>query len=495
MQRKLLFCCLTTSVLTLGTLVFAQENKLKPGTGQTDFTKSEPGEALPGGQATSRKSNDRNAYSHSSGNLPINREFDFKIGNGIFKKLWVSAPSSTQSSDGLGPLYNARACQRCHLKDGRGHPPSTDDPKDNAVSMLIRLSVPPNTDKEKKDLAAYLIKNVPDPVYGGQLQDFAIKGHLAEGDIHIDYSDVPVKLNGGTIITLRAPKYSIKNPGYGALSPNIQMSPRIANPMIGLGLLEAIKAKDILANADPDDKNSDGISGKPNWVMSIKHKKVMLGRFGWKAGQPSIAQQTAGAFAGDIGISTQLISDAHGDCTTSQKDCRSAPNGNSPKYQNVEAGKTMFDLVTFYSQNLAVPHRRGADDPQVLKGKELFYKSGCIACHQPKFVTGNLPGQTHLSNQLIWPYTDMLLHDMGSGLADNRPEGAANGQEWRTAPLWGIGLTKTVNGHTFFLHDGRARNLLEAILWHGGEAEAAKQKVIEMMDSDRRNLIKFIESL
>lgn len=496
LKLKILLSCLAASGLALISFASAQENNLRTETRFPDFSKIEPGEAFPGGKATSRKSNkNRNAFSHSPGNMPINKEFEFKIGNGIFKKLWTSAPASTRSSDGLGPLFNARACQRCHLKDGRGHPPAVGTRDGDAVSMLMRLSVPPRSDKEKQDLAKYLINNVPDPVYGGQLQDFAITGHVAEGQIHIVYKDVPVALNGGTIVTLRAPKYSITNPGYGPLSANIQMSPRIANQMIGLGLLEAITAKDILANADPDDSNDDGISGKPNRVWSIKHGRVTLGRFGWKAGQPSIAQQTAGAFNGDIGISTQLVPAPQGDCTTQQKDCLKAPNGNSVKQQNVEAGKTVFNLVTFYSKNLAVPRRRAPADPIVLKGKELFYKSGCIACHQPKFTTGTLPGQPHLSNQKIWPYTDMLLHDMGPGLADNRPEGAATGQEWRTAPLWGIGLTKIVNGHTLFLHDGRARNLLEAILWHGGEAEAAKQKVIKMMDNERSALIKFIESL
>lgn len=495
-KSKALFYCLATSGLILMSLANAQDKMSGTINKFPDFSKPEPGEAFPGGKATSRKSTkNRNAFSHSPGNMSINREFDFKIGNGIFKKLWVSAPASTHSSDGLGPLYNARACQRCHLKDGRGHPPNMNDPEHDAVSMLMRLSVPPRSDSEKQALAKYLINNVPDSIYGGQLQDFAITGHVAEGQIHIDYKDVPIALNGGKTVTLRAPTYSIKNPGYGPLSKNIQMSPRIANQMIGLGLLEAISAKDILANADPDDSNDDGISGKPNRVWSIKHKKVVLGRFGWKAGQPSIAQQTAGAFSGDIGISTQLVPVPHGDCSKQQKDCVQSPNGNTPKQQNVEAGKIVFDLVTFYSQNLAVPRRRAPGDALVLKGKKLFYTSGCIACHQPEFVTGKVTGQAHLSHQKIWPYTDMLLHDMGSGLADNRPEGAATGQEWRTAPLWGIGLTKIVNGHTFFLHDGRARNLLEAILWHGGEAEAAKQKVIEMKDSERSALIKFIESL
>jgi CxxC motif-containing protein (DUF1111 family) len=221
----------------------------------------------------------------------------------------------------------------------------------------------------------------------------------------------------------------------------------------------------------------------------------MLGRFGWKAGVPTIAQQAAEAFAGDIGLSTTMMPFPSGDCTEKEKDCLDAPNGNSPKYQNVEVGDELFDLVAFYSQNLAVPARRKPGGPEILKGKEIFYRIGCASCHKPKFMTGDVPGQPHLSHQLIWPYTDMLLHDMGEGLADNRPEGAATGSEWRTPPLWGIGLTEIVSGHTLLLHDGRARNVTEAILWHGGEAEAARDRFAELSKVDRDALLAFVNSL
>ena len=142
-----------------------------------------------------------------------------------------------------------------------------------------------------------------------------------------------------------------------------------------------------------------------------------------------------------------------------------------------------------------MPRRRNPGDPEVLAGKELFYDAGCATCHRPKFKTGTLPGQPHLSNQLIWPYTDLLLHDMGEGLADNRPEGVADGREWRTAPLWGIGLTPIVNGHSFYLHDGRARNLTEAILWHDGEARSARDAFVSLPKADRDRLIAFVKSL
>jgi CxxC motif-containing protein (DUF1111 family) len=210
---------------------------------------------------------------------------------------------------------------------------------------------------------------------------------------------------------------------------------------------------------------------------------------------PGIAQQASQAAAGDIGLSSTLMPFHSGDCTQMQRECLDAPNGDSPQYQNVELGDDLFKLVVFYSKNLAVPPRRKPDDPQVLKGKALFYAVGCAACHRPKFMTGEAPGQPHLSHQLIWPYTDMLLHDMGDGLADNRPDGEASGRDWRTAPLWGIGLTETVNGHTLFLHDGRARSIAEAILWHGGEAKTARDAFAKLPKADRDRLIAFVNSL
>ena len=462
----------------------------------TDFTKLEQGEQAPGGGATSRgTTSTANAFSLSSGNMDFKRELDFKIGNAIFRKTWISAPSSTDASDGLGPLFNSRACQNCHLKDGRGHPPFSADVPDDSGSMLVRLSVPAATEEEKDRIAAHSVNSIPDPTYGGQLQDRSIQGFTAEGKLNIDYAERPVTLADGEVVNLRVPSYALTDLAYGPASPGLMISPRVAPPMIGLGLLEAVPEEQILANADPDDANQDGISGKANRVWSREHDTVMLGRFGWKAGVPTIAQQAAEAFAGDIGLSTTMMPFPSGDCTEKQKSCLDAPNGNSPKYQNVEVGDELFKLVTFYSQNLAVPARRKPDDPEVLNGKELFYGIGCAGCHRPKFVTGDVPGQPHLSHQLIWPYTDMLLHDMGEGLADNRPEGAATGSEWRTPPLWGIGLTETVSGHTLFLHDGRARNLTDAILWHGGEADVARDKFAALSKADRDALLAFVSSL
>ncbi len=458
----------------------------------TDFSKAEPFEAMAAGAATSRKLVNHDAFSHSSANLTFRQERDFKLGNALFRKIWVSAPSSTQASDGLGPLFNSRACQHCHLKDGRGRPPFNAD--EAATSMFLRLSVPPRTEAERKALADKTLLSIPEPVYGGQLQNLSVPGVAPEGRMVIDYSDEPVTLADGSVVTLRAPAYRVADLHYGPMDPQVMLSPRVTPQMIGLGLVEQIHPADLLANADPDDRNDDGISGKPNMVRD-KAGKPVIGRFGWKASVPNIRMQAAGAFSGDIGISTPLAPAPWGDCTEAQQACRKAPDGVQERLGKSEAPDPVLDLVTFYAENLAVPARRDVDDPQVLQGKKLFYESRCVSCHVPKYVTRrDAPTPAHRF-QLIWPYSDFLLHDMGEGLADGRPVGDASGSEWRTAPLWGIGLTKTVSGHTFFLHDGRARSLLEAILWHGGEAQEARDAVIRMDKAERDALIRFLESL
>ncbi|WP_422365773.1 di-heme oxidoredictase family protein [Pelagibius sp.] len=461
-----------------------------------DFTRAEPFEALPGGAATSKKKTlDSNAFSQSSGNMSIERELDFKLGNALFRRLWVSSPASTKSADGLGPLFNARSCQRCHLKDGRGHAPAANWPDDSAVSMFLRLSIPPQSAAERADLDAHRLNVIPEPTYGGQLQDLAIQGHEAEGKMHIRYEEIPVTLADGTMVSLRKPTYSITHLGYGPLHPDVMVSPRVAPQMIGLGLLEAIEESDILAWADPEDADGDGISGRANRVWDKAAGAPVLGRFGLKAGEPNLLQQSTHAINGDIGLSAPLAPSPAGDCTPAQRRCIEAPDGNTAQHDGLEASAEMMRLITFYTRNLAVPPRRDLEDPAVLKGKQIFYEAGCIACHRPKYVTRRDSLGAEQSFQLIWPYSDLLLHDMGEGLADHRPEGRANGREWRTAPLWGIGLTETVNGHSQFLHDGRARNLLEAILWHGGEAEAAKNRVMTLTTEDREALLAFLRSL
>jgi CxxC motif-containing protein (DUF1111 family) len=457
----------------------------------TDFTRPEPFEANPAGAATVRATSTADAFSFPSANIPFEREMDFKLGNALFRKLWVAAPASTRASDGLGPLYNARACQDCHLKDGRGHPPET--PDDSRVSMFLRLSVPGGP--VPGNIADWIATS-PDPTYGGQLQDLAAPGHAAEGRMDITWTETPVTLADGTVVSLRAPTYAFADPAYGPPAADIMLSPRVAPQMIGLGLLEAIPAADILAREDPMDADGDGISGRAQIVPSVEFGVPMLGRFGLKAGASTVREQSAGAFSGDMGLSTPLHPDPWGDCTPAQTPCQTAPHGQEAGLRDgLEVDGESLDLVTFYSRNLGVPERRGVDSPQVLRGKEVFYSLNCTGCHTPKHVTHRLDGQPEQSFQLIWPYTDLLLHDMGPGLADGRPEGRASGSEWRTPPLWGIGLTAQVSGHSQFLHDGRARTLLEAILWHGGEAQAQRDAVVALSAEDRKALLAFLESL
>ncbi|MBX3598353.1 MAG: c-type cytochrome [Rhizobiaceae bacterium] len=457
-----------------------------------DFSRPENFELMQGGAGTSKKRPNQDAFSQSSANITFEEEATFKLGNGLFRKVWVSSPSSTQASDGLGPLFNARACQSCHLKDGRGHPP---EGASDSTSMFLRLAREAQTDDERRAQAEHRALNFPDPIYGAQLQDLAVPGLSGEGRMKITYEEMPVTLGDGTQLSLRKPTYSVEDPGYGALDKHTTLSPRVTPQMIGLGLVEQIHPADILANADPDDKNADGISGRPNLMRDHKTGELTLGRFGWKAQTPSIRQQSADAFAGDIGISTPDVPRSWGDCTEKQAPCLAMPVGVQERLGPVEAPDPVMDLVTFYSQHLAVPARRGLNKPNVLAGKKLFYESGCISCHTPKFVTRkDAPNKAH-SFQLIWPYSDFLLHDMGEGLADGQRVGEASGTEWRTPPLWGIGLTKRVNGHTFFLHDGRARNLPEAILWHGGEAQSARDAFANLSAADRQKLIDFLESL
>jgi CxxC motif-containing protein (DUF1111 family) len=338
-------------------------------------------------------------------------------------------------------------------------------------------------------------KVIPEPTYGGQLQDFAVPGIKAEGKMAISYADEPVTLGDGTVVTLRQPTYSVTDLAYGPMADDVMLSPRVAPPMIGLGLLEQVPAEDILAHADPDDRDGDGVSGKPNMVLDEVSGQRMLGRFGWKAGAAAIRAQSADAFAGDIGISTPLVMKPHGDCTAGEAECLAAPTGEQARLGASEAPDPVLDLVTFYSQNLGVPQRRDVGDPAVLRGKAAFYGAGCVACHTPKYVTSRKAPTPAHQFQLIWPYTDLLLHDMGEGLADNRPEGDADGYEWKTPPLWGIGLTETVSGHTEFLHDGRARNLTEAILWHGGEAQKSRDAFAAMPKAQREDLLAFLGSL
>lgn len=436
------------------------------------------------GGATTTFDKSVNAFSLPATNMSILRRDQFFIGNAFFTQPWVSAPSSTSARDGLGPLFNSNSCQGCHTKDGRGQPPQSI--ADTHFTSLVRLSIPPTT--ADHELVAKLVGVVPEPTYGDQLQPLAIQGLPAEGKPVVKYDTINGQFKDGTPYELLKPKLSITELNYGALHPSTLLSMRVAPVMVGMGLLEAIPETAILAFADPDDRNGDGISGRPNRVWDIKTQQTQLGRFGWKANQPTVEQQTAGAFHGDIGITSSLFPEQS--CSPTQKDCLAAPDGGKP-----EVSDEILSQVTFYASTLAVPARRQVTAPQVQVGQVIFNKSACASCHIPHYVTGNKAGFPELEHQSIQPFTDLLLHDMGEGLADDRPDFEVTGSEWRTPPLWGIGMVETVNGHTRFLHDGRARNLMEAILWHGGEAENSKQAVLALNATERAALLAFLNSL
>lgn len=445
------------------------------GAGCGEGSQIDKNEWLPGGDTTNRFLFGSNAFSRHADNITFEHELMFATGNSFFTSAWVQAPSSTTARDGVGPLFNARSCEGCHRSDGRGQPPDSDE---EFLGLLIRLS----TNGQGHHGAPE-----PDPNYGDQLQPFSILGVPAEANPELTYTEVSGMYEDGTTYTLLEPTYTIENLAYGPLSMNLRMSPRVAPQMIGLGLLEAISEERLEELEDPDDVDGDGVSGRINQVWDVENEAVVVGRFGWKAEQPTIKQQTAAAFLGDIGITTPLFT--NNECTAVQTDCLAAPAGGDP-----EIDEDKFSKVVVYSSLLAPPGRLDYDDPVVLEGKNLFQKIGCDACHTPSHTTG----ESHLeelAHQLIYPYTDMLLHDMGAELSDSRPSFAASGEEWRTPPLWGIGYLEEVNGHTRLLHDGRARGVAEAILWHGGEAAASQNAFKKLSRNDRDALVRFVESL
>lgn len=436
---------------------------------------AEEGEEYSGGTATVDNATEE-AFGFAIRSLSTEEATAFGVGNSFFRQSWVSAPSSTTARDGLGPFFNAISCAACHFKDGRGRPPLSDG--EMGKGLLMRISLP-GTDAFGAAIS--------DPIYGHQLQDNAIGGQIVKGTYTITYQSITETLADGTVVTLQKPTYNIGNLGYGPLASGHLISPRVANQVMGLGLLEAVNESTLLGFADENDANGDGISGRANYVHDVASNSTRMGRFGWKANQPDIKQQVAAAFVNDMGITSPIFPD---EICPPGVDCNAIPNGGSP-----EITEASFNKVVLYSQTLSVPIRRNYKEQNVLRGKQLFNDMNCVACHIPKMQTGNSHQIVGLRNQTIRPYTDMLLHDMGEGLSDNAPDFLATGREWRTQPLWGIGLINTVNKHTRLLHDGRARNVTEAILWHGGEAQASKDKFKQLTAKEREDLLAFINSL
>jgi len=417
------------------------------------------------------------AFAQPATNLDVQRRGQFFIGNAFFNSPWVVAPASAGARDGLGPLFNARSCDACHNNDGRGRPPEKAD--ERPVSLVIQFATPvPGANNEPGS----------DARYGSNLNPFAIGGVPAEGSVQIKHREIHGTFAAGEAYTLLAPEYVFTDLAYGDLAHDNQFSPRVAPAVFGMGLLEVIPEAQILERDDPEDQDGDGISGRPNHVWNHLLARPVIGRLGWKANQPDVAHQTAGAFSSEIGMTSSLRPDQN--CTEVQTGCLAAASGGSP-----EISDEIFNHIVEYQQMLGVPARRQLESSAVRHGARLFLDAGCESCHRATFTTGESPDRPWLSKQTIHPFSDLLLHDMGSGLADGRADFEATGSEWRTAPLWGIGLQQIVNGHTLLLHDGRARNVSEAILWHGGEAEKSQQAFLKMSKSDRAALLEFINSL
>lgn len=364
--------------------------------------------------------------------LSISEEgLDYIAGQAIFEKTWVSSPSSTQASDGLGPLYNARSCVQCHVDTGKGNPED---------SLVLRIN---------------------HPEFGKQIQPRAVPGLPAESQIAVSWREATQTLADGSSVTLRQPVFTLTD-----LEEGIPFSARIAPSLAGIGQLANIPYFDIISRADPSDRDNDGISGRPG-----------TGRFGWKGEIDSLAEQVALALSLDIGISTTLFPDPYADCTTLQQDCLRMSHGASQEHDDMELSiEAFYSLVNFVRQ-IPAPQT----PPSGMTGETVFNGLGCGTCHSGAFSTGTLN-----------PYSDLLLHDMGEDLADDMAN--ALSQEWRTPPLWGLS-TQAQASEQYYLHDGRARTLTEAIVWHGGEAEQAKQAFLALSAADREALINFLQSL
>lgn len=410
------------------------------------------------------------AFATPAENL-TSEEFDKHMDGDLqFEQTFVTAPAPVNS--GLGSIFNNSACISCHPRDGRAGFPKDMNARGG---LLLRTSITGVTSKGAP---------IPVPGFGTQIQNHAIYGYEPEASYVVRFEESTETLADGTKISLRKPIFSLTNT-YKEFPSQATLSARLASPVFGLGLLEAIPEADLLAKEDINDANGDGISGKANKVWDPSLEKEVVGRFGWKANVGTILVQSAAAYHDDMGITNYVFP---------EENCGDQDNCQDNSAGSPEVSDDILNTVAFYCRTLAVPAPRDIDDKTVIKGEQLFTQIDCAKCHTPKQRTGPTDISA-LSNQNFYPYTDLLLHDMGEGLADGRPDFLADGNEWRTRPLWGIGLTNLINGHTEFLHDGRARNITEAILWHGGEALASKDKFKALSTEDRDALLAFLNSL
>lgn len=417
------------------------------------------GDALPApGASWTRSRQPPNSLIAPAQHLNADARLAFYSGFSFFRSPWVAAPASTTARDGLGPLFNSHSCEGCHRNGGRGKS-LLDDP--HSLATVVRISVGDDDGRPR-----------PHPRYGHQFQTQATYAGGAEASISMQ----PVAAGA----SLRKPLLRVETPRAAERQTDWLLSARVAPPLIGLGLLESIAEDRLLANADAEDRDGDGISGRPHWRPSASGPR--LGRFGWKALHASVAAQTGAAFRDDIGITNPLFPSSV--CSALQADCRQQPDGNDAE-EGVEIPAKLFDLVVHFVAHIPPP-KAGPLTDAVRQGRRIFKQIGCGACHVPSHDTD--AGR-------IWPYTDLLLHDLGEELADHRPEGDATGREWRTPPLWGLGTMAKVAGHRTLLHDGRARNADEAIRWHGGEAIEARRQYRSLTAEQRKELLAFLNAI
>jgi CxxC motif-containing protein (DUF1111 family) len=428
---------------------------------------------------------DADAFSQPAPVLTYAQMRKFLRGRHHFNQKWVQFPS-LGGDWGLGPTFITDRCSGCHVKAGRGRPPDAADQQ--LLSVLVRISIPGEGERGGPK---------PHPDYGDQIQGQGLMGQdrdgtflgervFPEAEVFLDWEERTVDFADGERVKLRKPKIRWAKLYFGPLGDATLTSLRMAQPLPGLGLLEAVPEAQLLAIVER--QKTQGFNGRPNFVWDDINKRFALGRFGWKANQPSIKQQIASAYAGDLGVTSSLYPESN--CPPVQTDCAYQPPGNQPELVDSD-----WEEIEFWTRALAVPARRNVNDPEVKRGEALFSEAKCAVCHVPEMKTGDFPAFPQLSDRTLRAYTDLLLHDMGEELADGRPDFKAGPRDWRTQPLWGLGLSGTVSASTAMLHDGRARNATEAILWHGGEAQVSREAFRTMPKADREALLKFLDSI